>query len=843
MPPIFNLPHLKIEGHSTDVNYNYPKTVVVPFRVAVRNRAIHGARIKEQLSQIQERFEQLRAEDLPDGIIHEDAIYVEFYSEWDFGLSFSSLHNEARRPKYQILKIVEESTANDEHQRYRVLVMLKEGGISHFIKAVDEYLNAEKDVSKKDQDGNVVATNPKNNKLIANITAIQLATIQEFWTDAPQYPFPDLDEVRWWEVWFRKSADEEARLVQITQNLNAVGAQLGQSVINFREHTVRLVKATARQLSRSLVLLDNLAELRKPQETADCFSREGIRGRDNWINELLQRTEVAVDDDSTLICLLDSGVNHHHALISPFLPDHRLYAYNNAWGTHDTWGSEGHGTGMAALALYGDLTDALDSRNSIVIRHGLESFKVKQYGVENDPELYGAITQMAVDLPVIIDGQRRRVFCLSITDAATVFRGRPSSWSSTIDKLCFGNSELAAEQQLFIISGGNVSTAKHADYYSLNDTTSVHDPAQAYNAISVGSYTSMDRFDPRERPGWRILAARGAMAPSNSTSLLFESQWPNKPDIVMEGGNMITDGADIAHHPTLQMLTASKRHLDQQFQLFGDTSGAAALTAKMAAEIWTAYPNLWPETIRALIIHSAQYTGEMTGGFDPAEMTSTQKRNLLRRFGYGVPNLERALYSASNALNLIMERTIQPYHQYANDTPTYNNYHLYQLPWPAEVLLEELANRNVTLTITLSYFIDPNPGARIYKNNFQYHSHSLDFSIIKPAEDLEDFKKRISKAEEEEETEEVVKRPGEIWSLKQARSRGSLKKDFITISGADLSTRNVIAIYPRSGWYKTRKKLGLASQSVRYSLIVSIESDQLTSDIYVPVMNQIAIPN
>jgi hypothetical protein len=193
---------------------------------------------------------------------------------------------------------------------------------------------------------------------------------------------------------------------------------------------------------------------------------------------------------------------------------------------------------------------------------------------------------------------------------------------------------------------------------------------------------------------------------------------------------------------------------------------------------------------------------------------------------------------------MVMERTIYPFQQVNNNIPKYNEYHLYQLPWPADILRTALATFDVKLKVTLSYFIEPNPGERRYANNFQYHSHSLDFMLIKPSEDLATFKQRVSKSsEEDEEGEELVNREGEAWSLKKARSRGSIKKDYITMSGADLSTCHVLAVYPKNGWYKTRKKLGLANREVRYSLIVSLETDSVDVNIYNPIMQLIAIPN
>jgi len=842
MPIIPELPHIKVNGHATPETYRYPRTVVVEFPIAARNRAIHGNRILEQLEQLRQRFEQLENQPLPDNIVSDDAIYVEFVSEWNFPLSFSSIHSDANRPKYQIIKVTKEiQDEADGNERYRTLVMLTKGGVSYFINHVTAYIDPERDVAKMDEEGNVIETNPKYNKLFANLDLIQAATLREFWSDGLLQDFPDDAEERWWEVWFRRTTNDDDRIARVAQNLQAIGAQLGQSEIRFPEHIVKLVRATANQLSSSLLLLDNLAELRNPQETADCFTREGLTGREAWVQDLIDRTENQVDDNSVLICLLDSGVNNRHPLLTPFLPNDRLHAYNPEWGNHDSWIGEGHGTGMAGLALYGDLTDAFASRERIVITHGLESFKIKQYGVDNDPELYGIITLNSVNQPVITH-PNRRVFCLSITDADFAFKGRPSSWSAMIDRIAFGNTAEAAPPQLFLISSGNVVTNQQGDYTDLNDTSSIHDPGQAYNALTVGTYTMKDRLNVEELPGWQLLAPRGSMSPSNSTSLLWEGQWPIKPDIVMEGGNMATDQTDVVHAPELQLISTSKRHQDNVLQFFGDTSGAAALASKLAAEITTAYPQYWPETIRGLIAHSAEYSAQMLGNGRHFPATAHEKRTLLRRYGHGVPNLDRALYSASNCLHMVMERTIQPFQQIGTNAPKYHQYHLFQLPWPADILRNELAEANVRLKITLSYFIEPNPGDRRYVNNFQYHSHSLDFMLIKPAEDLDTFKLRVSKAAEEDETDENVNREGEVWTLKSARNRGSLKKDFVATSGADLSTRHVLAVYPKNGWYRTRKKLGLANSEVRYSLIVSIETENTEVNIYNTVAQMVAVP-
>ncbi len=50
--------------------------------------------------------------------------------------------------------------------------------------------------------------------------------------------------------------------------------------------------------------------------------------------------------------------------------------------------------------------------------------------------------------------------------------------------------------------------------------------------------------------------------------------------------------------------------------------------------------------------------------------------------------------------------------------PKLNEMQLYQLPWPIEVLQQLQPELEVKLRITLSYFIEPNPGRRGYRRRY-----------------------------------------------------------------------------------------------------------------------------
>ena len=825
--------HIRFNGYYNALEYKYPKNSFGPtFTEKDRNRNVHGNNILRQLEQIKNKFNIPEEVPLPQGIIRDDVLYVEFVSDWNYPLKFESLEQDKAEGLFQLLNIREEQRVVDEliEYRYHVTVMMTEGGVSAFIKKVKEYLT--KNIFYKGED----TGNPRNHSLLNNIQTIQSATLQSFWTDSPEIPFPNQNANVWWEVWFRKTNDDGVKINNVLENLRITGVEVGASELIFAEHRVRLVKGTALQLSQSLVLLDNLAELRKPQETADFISHKNDTYTEQraWADDLAQRTQVQLDDNSVLICLLDSGVNNSHPLIFPFLPDERLYSYNAAWGKTDGWPGGGHGTGVAGLALYGDLVDALATPHQIQILHGIESFKIIHNTDPNDPKLYGAVTEFATSAPIIDRPNSPRVFCMTITDREFAFKGRPSAWSAAVDKITFGSALDPITPQLFILSGGNVEINIHNEFPDKNHLESVHDPGQAYNAITVGTYTRKDRIDPAT--GYSHLAQNGGMAPTNSTSILWDRQWPLKPDIVMEGGNSSTNGTNVSDHESLKLLSTDKEHNRFLFTPFGDTSGAAALAAKMAAELKTEYPEYWPETIRALMIHSATWTDTMLNGQSINTFNELNRINLLRSVGYGVPNKEKALFSARNSLTIIAERTIQPY-KLLKTSPIYNEYHLFKLPWPTDILRDTLFDQDVTLKVTLSYYIEPNPGSRRYANNFQYHSHVLDFAVIKPNETEAVFKRRISAATELPDDE--INGEGENWTIGRVRSKGSVKKDFITMSGADMAQRNCIAIYPKNGWYKTRKKLGKTESIIRYSLIISIETPNTDIDIYTPVLNQI----
>lgn len=220
------------------------------------------------------------------------------------------------------------------------------------------------------------------------------------------------------------------------------------------------------------------------------------------------------------------------------------------------------------------------------------------------------------------------------------------------------------------------------------------------------------------------------------------------------------------------------------------------------------------------------------------ELSSEEQITLVSRVGYGVPNLKKAQNSAKNSLTLLAQRNLTPY-KYESRVKT-NEFHLFDLPWPTDILTQ-LAEGQVTLTVTLSYFIEPNPGNKRFANASTYRSHGLRFKMIDRNESDMRFRARVSKAIREEQ-EDYVAEGNDDWILgNKTRDKGSNHKDLWKGNAADLALRNKIAVYPVGGWWKDRKNLERYESDVRYSLILSIETASQNVDIYNPVMNLIQV--
>lgn len=798
--------------------------VNLPPRDRIKHAAWLNHRFIEAWSKLDEQRQQRNAQSIPS----RDGCYLEIIGQAGYELIANSLEDIKSGVRLISVQEIEKDNIPESH----AIVYIPSGKERKLLKKIKDY----SDLSKK-----TIKGNPLNQRLVEVIEDIKLALLENLWQD----PIENLptDTSVWCELWLRTEEMTADDVVVKTHKIcHDIEIETNNERLDFPERTVIVIRANRNQLQELFERSDNLAELRLAKEPVSFWSSMLPHEQAEAVDDLLQR--ISYQDKGVSICILDSGINSGHRLLESFCSDDEKVTYHPDWNPND---HKGHGTQMAGITVFGDLAKALESRETIFVNHRIFSGKLLPPNnfPDNEVKLYGFITAQTISKCEIKIPERIQHYCLAVTSNNETDHGRPSSWSAAIDGLTSG--QMDGERRLIIMSAGNATNIKPADslikYPDINRELEIQNPAQAWNALVVGAFTEKIRIIDPLYKDYTPLAQLGELSPNSTTSLAWDTKkWPNKPDIVLEGGNMVKSPAgEIDSCDDLCVLTTSQNPIIKQFELFDATSAATAKAAWMAAEIQTILPDAWPETIRALMVHSAEWTPQLIQQFGIDFSKKGDVGTLLRVAGFGVPNLEIASSCAINHLTLIAEESIRPF----NGDGSTNEMHFYELPWPREAL-KELNEQLVTLKITLSYFIEPSPGELQTQNRYTYASHGLRFDINTPAEfnNIENFKKRINKeAREDKEDKPEFKGFGGRWLIgSDNRNRGTVQSDSIVLSGIEMADCYHIVVYPVGGWWKTRKSEKCMEKETRYSLIVSLHTEAQDIDIYTPVANIISVP-
>jgi hypothetical protein len=827
-----NLRHLFVTGRTEGIPFTSPPAGgggggSFPQRV----RAAHATRLLRQLDSLRQADVAERTERATHGLTTEHGLIVEFAAGSEYPLATESL--ERRQHGIAVLNLrtlpvaqPDGTTRPEEFATVRVPF----GKLEVFEKLITEYRD------EPTKPGGVI---PRHQPLITSIGSLRRAALNAFWTAPTPIPEPGVNTT--WEVWLRAGESAEER-DEILASFRAHAQRQGITLIGrpllLPEATIHLLQATLEQLQGSVELLDCFCELRAPAVGAAEFDDMEPAEQSEWVAAATAHLE-APPANAPAVCLLDTGINHGHPLLAPVMAPNGLHTYLPAWGTDDHHkNGQGHGTQMGGLAAYGDLTPVLLATTTTHATHWLESGKIFNDADQQPKDEWGNIVRDTVSAVEQAAPLRRRVFAQQITAGNTCFRGRPTAWSAATDLLCTARGEDPVVPRLLFVSAGNYP-CEHADRYpAINRDWSIHDPAQAWNVVTVGACTAKDHIRAPAFSRKPVRAPRGALSPMAATSAEWESEWPLKPDIVFEGGNRFVENGRLWKHPDLELLTTNAAFTQRQLTTTEGTSAASAQAARLAALIQREYPDAWPETIRALLVHSAEWTPGMTDGRDLTR--KVQVLDLLRHYGHGQPDLLRALRTARSAVTLVVQDTFQPFKKENSDFKT-NMMQFHKLPWPKEAL-EHLGAANVELRVTLSYFIEPNPGTRLTNDRYRYGSCHLRFEVQRPLESDQMFRERINKKDRP--ADYVGQRGNDSYEWlvgSDNRHRGSLHQDTWRGSAADLGSKPCIAVYPVSGWWRLRPHLGRFNDTVRYTLVVSLRSPEQAVDLYTPIATELGI--
>lgn len=804
----FRLSHIKI-GVPAPASYKAPKSRT-SLDLPDRDRKQHADRLRKQLKDLEASIEHLHEDRKEQGYQDVEGVLVTVWGTKDHDLAGRNLND--KRQNVEVVNVGE----TQQNQKYAV-VRMGRGEVRSLSHKVEQYEKVNTKTGK-----------PRYNDVVRGIQEIKRSLLIDLWT-GPIEQLPKRNgEDHWWEVWLIGGSESSdlAEYGRLTLALFAKNEQIDLDLnqrIEFAERQVFLLKAKHETVEKAIEFLDSIIEVAPPSR--------GLR--DLYVHENTSRQEFqsAADrltppnSDSPAITLLDTGVNDAHPLLRPAIDLNGLHTVDPT--TPETGDYQGHGTEMAGIALYDDLSRHVLSEATYHFPAHLESVRIRLASSDEERHLWGKVTWDAVMTAESVRSERNRIFCMAISGEPITF-GKPSSWSSTLDKLTYNKGQAS---RLFAVAAGNVplDTIDLDGYPSRNLSTQLDDPAQAKNVLTVGAMTDFCEVSrPTHGDDVVPIAGQGQISPHTTSHMVLNDAI--KPDVVCEGGNVgwadpLADGG----LEGLALITTHKDFLKSPFTVTWATSPATATASRIMARIWNTNPNFKPETIRGLLVHSASWTQGMQQQFP-------DKHDLLRTCGYGLPNEELACRSATSAVTLIAEGTIRtayreriPGRRRDKWSEWKRDILIFDLPWPEDVLLD-LGDKQIELRVTLSYFCDPNPAHKLRA----YQGAGLQWELKKTDETRKQFVKRVNAAQREDGDSSFE--GSRDWQIgKQARSRGTVQSDRWHGTAAELASRSSLAVYPVKGWWfsdLTKHPF----QEVQFSLIVSILAEDVTIDVYNPIM-------
>ena len=247
--------HFILEGVTETEGYRYPGGGGGDGpEIPERDRSTHAAALRGQLSKVHATAEATAGAQRDAGMEEGLGLQVEFESFPELELAFDSLARENQGIELLNVRHGKKTT--------RATVFVPDGKLDHFETLIVAYLERRKDSRDYPRD---------NRRLLDTIQQIRAASLRALWTDDDDaFPTGETEPV-WWEVWLPLRGNRQATTDAFRERAGLQGMRVAKGDLRFPERTVLLARASVEQLRASMVTLNNIAELRRPKETAEFF--------------------------------------------------------------------------------------------------------------------------------------------------------------------------------------------------------------------------------------------------------------------------------------------------------------------------------------------------------------------------------------------------------------------------------------------------------------------------------------------------------------------------------------------------------------------------------------------
>lgn len=539
-----------------------------------------------------------------------------------------------------------------------------------------------------------------------------------------------------------------------------------------------------------------------------------------------QAVPVPPPADAPTVCVIDSGVQEEHRLLSPAIErgaSHCFLPGSPADRVSDYVQPGGHGTRVAGAILYGE---DVPRSGQPILELWVQNARVLDDRCSMPSELFPPAAIRAVVERYNAGTKPTRIFNQSINSKGPCRTRHMSAWAAEIDVL--------SEQRdiLVVQSAGNLYTsaplpqpgvrellAAGREYPAYLDepVCRVANPAQSLQALTVGS-VAYGAFDDE---GWRSFAAEQGH-PSAFSRSGFGMWGVIKPEVVEFGGDYLRTAGSSASvgtpthardcYPDLVRSTMYPAGPATDRDEVG-TSFAAPKVTRIAAKLQQALPEGSCLLYRALVVQSARWP-EWARTAPASEQFS-----ILRRIGYGIPDIGRASTNTDHRTTLIASADPQAPEQDLRIRA--GECHMFQVPIP-EGMRRPGTDYDILIEVTLSYVAQPR---RTRRNLRRYLSTWVDWKSSKLREPIERFRVRAMKDQNEE--RDLANGTPIPWMLDTKsgcgvvrgvkRSAGTVQKDWAIVKSNQLPDDFCVAIVGHKGWSRD------PDSSARYALAVSFE--------------------
>ncbi|MBC7195687.1 MAG: S8 family peptidase [Deferribacterales bacterium] len=428
--------------------------------------------------------------------------------------------------------------------------------------------------------------------------------------------------------------------------------------------------------------------------------------------------------NATAIAILDSGILSNHPLLEKAVGDEIAVSLLSSEKIKEEKPQDdvGHGTKVAGIALYGDIKRCIEERRfnpEIWILSAKVMYKNGIGEAEYNPEellehqLERAVKYFVENYP------NCKVVNISLGDRYKKMFGNKRQFplATLIDELA-KNLDI-----VFVISAGNSNPEENGfpnryPIYLLEENPKVKiiDPASSAYAVTVGAVSQ--EFGPSNRSPQEILfspASENYPSPFTSVGLGYKGMI--KPEVVEEGGNVIYSPSiplkmgDIGGK--LVVINPDWLKDGKLFTADYGTSFSAPKVSHYLARLFNIFPDRSPNLIKALLLASAEIPDKRPPLLSDVNFndSDTKLLDLLKIYGYGKPNFERAISSEINDVFLIAENRIKP-----------NSIHLYYFYLPRE-FIEQSGKREISVVLVY------NPPVR--RNRIDYLGIGMEFHLFK----------------------------------------------------------------------------------------------------------------